>query len=367
MAHAAAGDDETGIDDGADEGHAFVDRLLVLFAGMEGELELLAQVFFDDADIAKHLGALFHGNNDEKVVDVATVMFVAEIELDEAVELVEEDIGEELAGEIANDDATVFGLIEETFVSRELVPIAAMTMDTDAFHGLVVNNFVPNVFEKSIEFMFVGRMAADVVFGIREFAMEKLSFETPEDASIEEVVVEAHEIALNVELDGESLASVVFGDLADMMGKTFLSIEGAFADATGVGIGAEATVPPLGADIKKKVVNDAVAERGGDDFTDDGVMDDKGDAATGFVVMADETVAEINNVFHGVEFELMLIDGLAFAFASDVVGNPKFMKKEFFKTIVIHRSFLGCSSLLYSRAVIRSMRTRCSRMSQRSR
>jgi len=252
---------------------------------------------------------LLHGDNDEKIVDVAAVMFVTEVKLDETVELVEEDVGEELAGKIADDDAAFFGLVEEAFIGGEFVPIAAMAVNTDTFHGLVVDNFVPNVFEESIEFMFIGGMAADVVFGVREFAMEELPLEAPEDAFVEEIVIEAHEIALNVKFDGEGLASVVFGSLTDVVGETFLAIKRAFADATRVGVGAETAIPPFGTDVKQEVVDDAVAERGGDDFADDGVVDDESDTAAGLIIMTDEAVTEVNDIFHGIELELMLVDG----------------------------------------------------------
>lgn len=39
------------------------------------------------------------------------------------------------------------------------------------------------------------------------------------------------------------------------------------------------------------MVNDAVAKRSGDDFTGDGIVDDEGDAATGSINAAQNTVA----------------------------------------------------------------------------
>ena len=58
-------------------------------------------------------------------------------------------------------------------------------MNANAFHGLVVDDLVPNVFKEIVEFMLVGGVAADVVFGIGEFTVEELAFEAPEDALIE--------------------------------------------------------------------------------------------------------------------------------------------------------------------------------------
>ena len=84
--------------------------------GMESEFELEAEIFFDNADVTEELFALFHRDDNEEVVNIATVVLISEVELNEAVELIEEDVGEELAGEVADDDAAFFGLIEKTFV-----------------------------------------------------------------------------------------------------------------------------------------------------------------------------------------------------------------------------------------------------------
>ncbi len=118
-AGAAARHDKAGVDDGADKGDAFFDGLAILLFGVEGEAEFLIEEFRDNSEVAEELGAAGHGNDNKKVVDVATVMFVAEAESDVAVELVEENVGEELASEVADDDAAAFGLIKEAFVGGE--------------------------------------------------------------------------------------------------------------------------------------------------------------------------------------------------------------------------------------------------------
>ena len=166
--------------------------------------------------------------------------------------------------------------------------------------------------------------------------MKELLFEAPKYAVVKKVVVETHEIALNIELDREGLAGIVFGGLANMMSETFLSVERSFADTTRIRVGAKMSIPPISADIIEKMVDDAITERGGNDFSGDGVMDDEGDAATGFIIMTNEAITKVDDVFHGAEFELMLIDGLAFALASGIIGNPKFMAKEFFQAFIVH-------------------------------
>lgn len=118
-ASAAAGDDKTGVDDSANKGDTFLDRLTVLLFGVEGEVKFLFEKFRDNGEVAEELSATGHRDDNKKVVDVATIMFVAEVKSNVAVELVEEDVGEELTGKITDDDAAAFGLIKEAFVGGE--------------------------------------------------------------------------------------------------------------------------------------------------------------------------------------------------------------------------------------------------------
>ena len=113
-------------------------------------------------------------------------------------------------------------------------------------------------------------------------------------------MVEAHEIALDVEFDGESLFSIIIRRETDMAGKTFLPIERAFSDTARIRIGAKAAVPPFSASAKKEMMDNAVAKWGGNDFADDRIVNDESDAAAGFIITANETIAEINNIFDGI-------------------------------------------------------------------
>ena len=259
----------------------------------------------DGVDVAKELFALFGRNDDEEVVDIATVMFVAEVESDIAVELVEEDVGEELAGEVADDDATAFGLVEKAFADGEFAPVGARAADDDVFHGVVVDDLMPEEFDDLIKLVAVAGVTADAVFMKILFVVEwdvrngvgvvfELAVETPADAFVELAVVETHKIALDVELDDESGAGVIFRGATDVGGEALLAEESAFADATGVGVDEKTTVPPVGADVIEEVMDDAVAERGGDDFADDGIVDNEGDATAGFVATLNDAVAEEN-------------------------------------------------------------------------
>lgn len=168
---------------------------------------------------------------------------------------------------------------------------------------------MPEEFDDLVELVAVAGVAADTVSMVILFIIERdvgngvriiseLAVKSPADAFVELAVVEAHEISLDVELDDEGGASVIFRGAADVSGETLLVEEGAFADTTGVRVDDEPAVPPIGADVIKEVMNDAVAEWGGNDFADDWIADDEGDATAGFITALDDAVAEKNEVFH---------------------------------------------------------------------
>jgi len=345
-AGAATGDDEAGIDYSSDEGNTFVDRLAVLLFWVESEVKFAFEKLLDGVDVAEELFALLGGNNNEEVVDVTTVMFIAEVESDVAVELVEENVGEELASEIANDDAAAFGLIEETFADGELAPVGARAADNDVFHGIIVNDLVPEKFDDLVELVAVASVTADTVLVIIFFVIKRnmgssvgvifeLAVEAPTNAFVKFVMVEAHKIALDIEFDDEGGASVIFGGAADVGGEALLAEESAFADTARIRVDEEAAIPPVGANVVEKVMDDAIAERGGDDFADDGVVDDEGDAATGLVAALDDAVAEENQVFHIVELEAVFVDSFTLAFAGAIISVPKFAKEKIFETGVM--------------------------------
>lgn len=366
-ARTATRDDEAGIDHSPDEGYTFVDGLAVLLFWVESEVKFTFEEFLDGVDVAEELFALLGGDDNEEVVDVTTVMFVAEVESDIAVELVEENVGEELASEIANDDAAAFGLIEEAFADGELAPVGARAADNDVFHGIIVNDLVPEKFDDLIELVAVASMTADAVLVIIFFVIKRnmgssvgvifeLAVETPTNTFVKFVMVETHKITLDVEFDDEGGASVIFGGTADVGGEALLAEESAFADTARIGVDEEAAVPPVGANVVEKVMDDAIAERGGDDFADDGIVDDEGDAATGFVAALNNAVAEENQVFHIVELKAVFVDSLALAFAGAIISVPKFAKEKIFETSVMKSGEFDVGIVVWAVEVGRTIR-----------
>lgn len=166
----------------------------------------------------------------------------------------------------------------------------------------------------------------------------KLAVETPDDTLIKFAMAKANEIALNIHRNGESGLGVVLGGLADVGGEALLTIEDTFALATGIRIRAESVVPPFGGEIIEEVMDDAITERGGDDFAGDGIVNDEGNAAARDIDATNDTVTKKADVFHIINFETVFVDGFTLAFAGDFVSAPKFTKQIFFKT-ARHRLF----------------------------
>lgn len=330
---AAAGDDEPRENGSANERRTMIDGLDIAFLGVKGEIELLAQKALDQIDVAQQLLSAFERNENIKIIDIATIMGITQLMDNVTVELVKENVGKQLAGEIADHDALAFWLAEKTLVAGQLAPIGAAPANSNVAHGLIIDNFLPDIAEQTIKGLTILGEAANVVLEVGAIRMEKLLLKAPKHAAIEEIVLQAHEITLNVEFSNHGGAGIILGHLAEMVGKPLLAIKCAFAFATGVGVRNKPPVPPVGADIKEEMMDDAVAKRSGHDLANDRIMDDEGDAAAGVITVAQHTFAEIENVFHVVEFETVLVDGETLAFAGGKISAPKFVAEKIAKGI----------------------------------
>lgn len=105
------------------------------------------------------------GNDDIKIIHIATVVHVAEIKSNEAIKLVEEDIGEELAGKIADDDAVARFAIKKALVGWKGCPIFTGSTNDNIAHGIVVDDLVPEKLDSLVELVAVARAAGNLVFG----------------------------------------------------------------------------------------------------------------------------------------------------------------------------------------------------------
>ena len=79
-----------------------------------------------------------------------------------------------------------------------------------------------------------------------------------------------------------------------MFRETVNAVPSALADATRVTVGNESPIPPFGDAVEKKVMDDAIAEGGGEDFPDDWFSGDKGDASRRNISAVNDTVSEVD-------------------------------------------------------------------------
>ena len=136
-----------GIDAGAEKLHALVDFAAVALFRVESHLQVVFQITLDYGDVLFGFLVLLGRNHVEEVVDIAAVVFVAEIVGDEAVELVEVDIGHELRSEVADNDTASGWLLIEGFFRREdgRIPVARVAAFPGFFDGVVENDLAPEV------------------------------------------------------------------------------------------------------------------------------------------------------------------------------------------------------------------------------
>lgn len=112
---AVANSNEARVDDGADKGNAVSSGLAKALLGVQREVEFLFEEMADNVDVAQELRTLGGRNDDEEIINIATVVRIAEVVDNETVELVEENVGKELGSQIANDNAAALGLVKKAF------------------------------------------------------------------------------------------------------------------------------------------------------------------------------------------------------------------------------------------------------------
>lgn len=92
------------IDAGAEKRHAVINGTEIALFRMECKSEIVFQKRFNAFNICLGFLVIFLFDHNEEIIDVAAVVLITEFETDETVELIEIDVGDELGGQIANDD-----------------------------------------------------------------------------------------------------------------------------------------------------------------------------------------------------------------------------------------------------------------------
>lgn len=84
------------------------------------------------------------------------------------------------------------------------------------------------------------------------------------------------------------------------------------------------------------MMNYAVAKWRGDDFADNRVAYDKGDATARTVGAIQNSVAQKMETFDIAKLETVFVDGMALATPGVLVGDPEFVEQILSKTVIMH-------------------------------
>ena len=137
---------------------------------------------------------------------------------------------------------------------------------------------------------------------------------------------------MKVALNDISGFCAVFGNTTHFSLKIFNAVECAFTLATGIRGGRETRFPPHVRVFKKKMVNDTIDKRGGENFASDRVVNNEGDAAARVIGTSDNSVAQAHEIFEIVYFETMFVFGFTLAAdASPPISFEKFVQEKIFK------------------------------------
>lgn len=117
----------------------------VAFLRMEGKTHTGKKRLDGIIDESDEIVDFGWGDDKIKIIDIATVMFDFEVELDEAIKQIHVDVGEKLGGEIADGEAAPVGLIKKTFVARDSFPIFPGTFDDTVILRTVVDDFAAEI------------------------------------------------------------------------------------------------------------------------------------------------------------------------------------------------------------------------------
>lgn len=116
---------------------------------------------------------------------------------------------------------------------------------------------------------------------------------------------------------------VVFGDFLHHFLRTLDGVEGAFFLAAAIRIRNEPTIPPTALHSIKKMMDNAVDKRRGEDLANHGVENDERNRRAGLVVISEYGFGEVENVLGPVDVVAVFIKGVELVLASLSERNSK--------------------------------------------
>ena len=137
--------------------------------------------------------ALFRVAHYVEVVDIPSVVAALQRPLAVLVQYIEVDGAEELAGDVPDGQSAAASGVEEALVFGKALPVIGRALDAAALCGVVVDRFPQQVVDRRPFGPAVGSGLPD----------------GPEDDAVEYVLVDGHEVSLEVEFQHPAFACVV--------------------------------------------------------------------------------------------------------------------------------------------------------------
>nr|WP_119289584.1 hypothetical protein [Azohydromonas sediminis] len=251
--------------DVAEEVHAVGHRPQALAPVVQFEQQLLGQEGADAAAPREQFVA--RARQRHEVVAVAQVPAALERVLDELVERVQVHVGEELAVQVADRQPLARRRAKERLVRRQPVHQPRVTLDERSVRAVV-------------EHELRGQPARVVVAQLRVEHREQA------------LLVDAHEVVADVQVQREGLARAVGGGLPHELLQPRHRLVHALAGAAGVRIVDEHRLPGALEVADQHVVDDAIAEVGREHLAQLRARDEETDRTGGLVRARDEFVAQ---------------------------------------------------------------------------
>ncbi len=270
-----------GEDKAAEKGHSPLVALQPDFPWMQIKEALTREPFMD----ARHEGSeeVLALMDNHEIIDVAPVIAKTKLVLAEMVESVEVEVGENLRREVADRKTQAGGDSEQAFIAWQVVPEFHLTPTFAADKGIVQDKGATEGEDS---------LAVGVWIHAPQEAFQQVHEEGPADV---------HEKALDVELEHPGLAPVVRRALADKVQYPPDAEVRALSDAAGIAV-IDKRFFKIGVEpVDEDVMDNAVSEACGKDFSFDGLFDDEYSGWAGlprlriqFLPQRDQVAFEIN-------------------------------------------------------------------------
>ena len=222
---------------------------------------------------------------------------------DEVVQRVEIKVGEDLACQVSDGKAAPGRRVEEALLSRQAVPVIAVPA-----YSAVVRRVAE----------YDGPAQLDEKLAIFDMVLRAQERSEPVE---QELSMDAHEEALDVELQNVGIAGVVARTAPDEPVDPLDSQVASLAESARVAVEDELVLEEVVDLVDDEVMNDAVAELGGEDLALDRFADHEGERGAGCVGPCIDLFAQAQEVLLVVNLERGRVRCTSLVAAATLVGR----------------------------------------------